>query len=225
MGEPTLAEGAALHHAHPMDPRRSFLDTTDAVAELVSRVPADVLAGPGLGVWDMRGLIGHTSRAMSTVITYLKMPATSVTCPDARSYYVWVSDSPQQSEKIAARGVEAGAALGDDIPAAFAGLARQVRGVLDHVPKGVDPVVSTLAGGMLLSQYLPTRTFELIVHGYDIARAANIEFAPHPEVVGETVALAARIGVALGHGPDLVPVLTGRGSWTDTSVFTRPGQD
>ena len=49
---------------------------------LVSRVPSDAFDQPGLGVWDVRGLIGHTSRAMSTVITYLKMPATSVTCPD-----------------------------------------------------------------------------------------------------------------------------------------------
>ena len=205
-----------------MDPRRSFLDTTDAVAELVSRVPADRFDDPGLGVWDVRGLIGHTSRAMSTVITYLKAPATTVTCADARAYYVWVADSPQQDEKIAARGVEAGRALGDDVPRAFAGLARQVRGALDLIPAGVDPVVSTLAGGMLLSQYLPTRTFELIVHGYDIARAVDIEFAPHPEVVAETVALAARIGVALGHGPALVPVLTGRGTWSGVSVVARP---
>ncbi|WP_040159497.1 maleylpyruvate isomerase N-terminal domain-containing protein [Mobilicoccus massiliensis] len=204
-----------------MEPRRSFLDTTDAVAELVSRVRPDVLAGPGLGAWDMRGLIGHTSRAMSTVITYLKMPATTVTCPDPRAYYVWIADSENQDDKIAQRGVEAGTALGDDIPGAFAGLARQVRGVLDKIPMNVDPVVSTLAGGMLLSHYLPTRTFELIVHGYDIARAADIEFAPHPEVVAETVALAARIGVALGHGPALVPVLTGRGSWNESSVFSR----
>lgn len=204
-----------------MDPRRSFLDTTDAVAELVARVPASSMTGPGLGEWDMRGLIGHTSRAMSTVITYLKMPATTVTCPDARAYYLWIADSPKQDEKIAERGTAAGLDLGDDITGAFTGLARRVRGVLEQVPPRVDPVVSTLAGGMLLSQYLPTRTFELIVHGYDIARAADIEFAPHPEVVAETVALAARIGVDLGHGSQLVPVLTGRGRWEGTSVFSR----
>ncbi|WP_168582320.1 maleylpyruvate isomerase family mycothiol-dependent enzyme [Gephyromycinifex aptenodytis] len=204
-----------------MDSRRGFLDTADAVAELVARVRPDQLDGPGLGSWDLRGLIGHTSRAMSTVITYLKMPATSVTCTDALGYYIWVADSPGADDKIAQRGVEAGAALGADVAGAFSGLARQVRGVLDRVPVGADPVVSTLAGGMLLSQYIPTRTFELIVHGYDIAAAAGIEFAPHPEVVADTVALAARIGVALGHGPALVPVLAGRGSWNEKEVFTR----
>lgn len=204
-----------------MDSRLGFLDTADAVAELVSRVHPDQLDGPGLGVWDLRALIGHTSRAMSTVITYLKMPATTVTCADALGYYLWVADSPGADDKIAERGFEAGKALSPNVSASFSGLARQIRGVLAQVPAGADPVVSTLAGGMLLSQYIPTRTFELIVHGYDIAAAADIEFAPHPEVVGNTVALAARIGVALGHGPALVPVLAGRGSWTDKKVFAR----
>ncbi len=158
---------------------------------------------------------------MSTVITYLKMPATTVTCPDAVAYYVYVADSPGEDDAIARRGVEAGSALGPDVAAGFAGLARQVRGVLELQPQGVDPVVQTLAGGMLLSRYLPTRTFELIVHGYDIAHAAGIEFAPHPRTVADTVALAARIGVALGHGRRLVPVLTGRAGWSNTAVFNR----
>lgn len=204
-----------------MESRRSFLDTTDAVAELVARVPSSALDGPGLGAWDMRGLIGHTSRAMSTVITYLKMPATTVTCRDALHYYLRVADSPGADDEIAGRGVEAGQRLGDDIPAGFAALTRQVRGVLEHLPHGADPVVQTFGGGMLLSEYLPTRTFELIVHGFDIANVAGIEFAPHPDVVGDTVALAARIGVALGHGPALVSLLTGRTDWSRHSVFRR----
>lgn len=204
-----------------MEPRRNFLDTTDAVAELVSRVPPHRLSQPGLGEWDLRALIGHTSRAMSTVTTYLQMPTTEVACPDAVAYYVYVADTPGQDEAISARGVEAGGVLGDDVAAGFANLAREVRGVLTRRAARGDPVVPTLAGGMLLSQYLPTRTFELVVHGYDIARAAHISFAPHPQVLSDTAALAARIGVALGHGPRLVSALTGRGWWRDTAVFDR----
>ena len=41
-----------------MDPRRSYLDTADAVTELVSRVRPDQLDGPGLGTWNLRALIG-----------------------------------------------------------------------------------------------------------------------------------------------------------------------
>lgn len=204
-----------------MDERQNFLDTTDAVTELVSRVPVDRLDDRALGVWDLRSLIGHTSRAMSTVINYLKVPTTQVTCRDVVEYYVYVAKSPGEDDAIARRGVQAGLDLGDDVGQGFARLARQVRGVLERQPRGADPVVHTLAGGMLLSQYLPTRTFELIVHGYDIAWAADLEFTPHPQSVADSVALAARIGVALGHGPQLLQVLTGRDGWDPTSVFTR----
>ena len=204
-----------------MDARRNYLDSTDAVAELISRGPEYRLGQPALGVWDLRALIGHTSRALTTVVTYLQMPRTTVTCADGVAYYVYVADTPGQDEAIAARGEESGRALGRDVAAAFATLAREARDALERYAAQGDPVVPTLAGGMRLSEYLPTRTFELIVHGYDIARAAEISFAPHPQVVADTAALAARVGVALGHGPRLVPALTGRGWWRDTSVFAR----
>lgn len=37
-----------------------------------------------------------------------------------------------------------------------------------------DPLVTTALGGMRLRQYLPTRTFELVVHGVGIARPAGL---------------------------------------------------
>lgn len=203
-----------------MDPRLNFLDTTDAVTELISRVRPEQLDGPGLGTWDLRSLIGHTSRAMSTVVTYLNQPMGKVTCPDAVAYYVWVAEAPTADREIAERGVQAGTALGDDILAGFAAQGRAVRRALDALPPGANPVIRTLAGGMRLSEYLPTRTFELIVHGFDIARAADIEFTPHPGVVADTAALAARVGCALGHADVLVPALTGRDKWAQRSVFT-----
>ena len=202
-----------------MDPRRNYLDTTDAATELISRVKPAQLAMPALGSWDLRALIGHTSRAMTTVVTYLNRPVARVTCPDAVAYYVWVAQTPDTDEAIAGRGVTAGASLGDDVLAGFATQAREVRRALDAVPAGADPIVDTLAGGMRLSYYLPTRTFELIVHGFDIARAADIEFTPHPGVVADTAALAARVGCALGHSEVLVPALTGRDHWAGRSVF------
>jgi hypothetical protein len=38
---------------------------------------------PGLGVWDVRSLVGHTSRALVTVETYLARPAAAVDIPSA----------------------------------------------------------------------------------------------------------------------------------------------
>lgn len=204
-----------------MDARRSYLDTTDAVTELVSRVKADQLDGPGLGTWNLRSLIGHTSRAMSTVVTYLGQPMDKVTCDAAVGYYVWVAQGSDVNAEIARRGVEAGQALTDhgEVITGFTEQMRAVRRALDAVPAGSDPIIRTLAGGMYLSEYLPTRTFELIVHGFDIAKAAGIAFAPHPGAVAETAALAARVGCALGHADLLIPALTGREQWHGRSVF------
>ena len=39
------------------------------------RDPAGAWAGPGLGEWDLRALVGHTSRSLITVETYLRQPA------------------------------------------------------------------------------------------------------------------------------------------------------
>ena len=55
-----------------------------------------------------------------------------------------------------------------------------------------------------------TRTFELAVHGIDIARAVGIPFASPGEVLDEATVLAARIGVAIGDGETVLLSLTGR---------------
>lgn len=51
----------------PESPGRSFLLAADAFVDLVDRVPDDRWNGPGLGDWDLRALIGHAARAISTV--------------------------------------------------------------------------------------------------------------------------------------------------------------
>lgn len=41
-----------------------------------------------------------------------------------------------------------------------------------------DRVVTTIVGGIRLNSYLPTRTFELVVHGLDITTAAGLPSSP-----------------------------------------------
>lgn len=56
-------------------------------ADLVRTIPADRFDGPGLGEWDLRALVGHTSRSLVTVITYLDLPAAHVDISGPEEYY------------------------------------------------------------------------------------------------------------------------------------------
>ena len=75
---------------------------------------------------------------------------------------------------------------------------------------GADPVVETIAGGMRVSDYLPTRTFELTVHCLDIARATGLDFAPPHDALVEALDVAAESALELGMGIDVLLTLTGR---------------
>ena len=190
-------------------PRTTFLDAAATVADLVGRIPADAWTGPGLGVWDLRALVGHTSRALITVATYLaqRAPAVDVATPEA--YFTTVARAGgTDTEAITERGRAAGAALGDDPPGTFRTLVDAAADALGRA--GDDDVVPTVAGGMRVVAYLPTRTFELAVHGADIAAATGLPVAFAPAVLTDAAVLAARVAVELGRGSELLAALTGR---------------
>ena len=65
---------------------------------------------------------------------------------------------------------------------------------------GDADVVATPIGGMRVRDWLPTRTFELVVHGMDVAAAAGVDYHLAPAVLSEAAALAARTAVAVGDG-------------------------
>ena len=74
-----------------------------------------------------------------------------------------------------------------------------------------DPLIAVIGGlGIRLHTYLPTRTFELAVHGLDIARATGLSFTLPADVLDEATVLAARIAVATGDGEIVLTALTGR---------------
>ena len=78
-------------------------------------------------------------------------------------------------------------------------------------PGPTNPLIEVIGGlGIRLHTYLPTRTFELAVHGLDIARATGLSFDVPDDVLDEAMVLAARIGVATGDGETLLLALTGR---------------
>jgi uncharacterized protein (TIGR03083 family) len=183
-----------------------FAEAATAYAGLVAAIAPEEWTEPGLGEWDLRALVGHTSRSLVTVETYLGQPAATEDLTGPAAYLAAVA--MVDSASVADRGRAAGAALGDDPATA-------VRTLVDRVVPLVagehDPLISTALGGMRLRQYLPTRTFELVVHGLDIARAAEL---PAPDystgLLTEVLALTAAAAVLGGRGPELLLALTGR---------------
>ena len=107
-----------------------------------------------------------------------------------------------EPDAIVERGRQAGRDLGVD-PAAT--IDATVERVLGDVGRGRRPAHQVIGGlGIRLHTYLPTRTFELAVHGLDIARATGLSFTLPEEVLDEATVLAARIGVATGDGETLL---------------------
>lgn len=188
----------------------AFASAARGFAELVHEVPAEAWDGPGLGEWDLRALVGHASRSLITVSSYLQTPAEREDITTPQQYYAMVNPSALGLDPadVVERGRQAGRDLGDD-PAAT--VDELVWRVLDELAVAGDPLVTVIGGaGIRLHTYLPTRTFELAVHSLDIAGAVGISFTLPDDVLTEAVALAGRIAVATRQGETVLLALTGR---------------
>ncbi|GAT11621.1 maleylpyruvate isomerase N-terminal domain-containing protein [Mycolicibacterium novocastrense] len=189
----------------------TFASAARSFADLVGRIPADAWSGPGLGDWDLRSLVGHTSRSLTTVLTYLETPADREDIATPREYYARVNPAALGLDPadVAERGRQAGRDLGDDPAAAVADLVSRALARLETVD---DPLIRVLGGlGIRLRTYLPTRTFELAVHSLDIARAVDLSLTLPGAVLEEALVLAARIA-AEHQGETVLMALTGRDS-------------
>ncbi|VEG38813.1 Mycothiol maleylpyruvate isomerase N-terminal domain protein [Mycolicibacterium flavescens] len=187
----------------------TFASAAHSFADLVGRIPADAWSGPGLGEWDLRSLVGHTSRSLTTVLTYLETTAEAEDIATPQEYYARVNPTALglNPADVAERGRQAGRDLGDDPAAAVADLVSRAIARLETVD---DPLIRVLGGlGIRLRTYLPTRTFELAVHSLDIARAVGLSFTLPPPVLEEALVLAARIA-AEQQGETVLMALTGR---------------
>jgi Mycothiol maleylpyruvate isomerase N-terminal domain len=188
----------------------TFASAARSFAALVHDIPALAWDGPGLGDWDLRALVGHASRSLITVSTYLQQPAAREDITTPQQYYAMVNPATLgiAPAGIIERGRQAGRDLGAD-PGAT--VDRLVSRVLDELSSVGDPLITVIGGaGIRLHTYLPTRTFELAVHGLDIARAVDISLALPPDVLEDATVLAARIAATEGQGETVLLALTGR---------------
>lgn len=198
-------------------PIEAFSEAVDTFVALAARIKPDRWDGPGLGEWDLRALVGHASRSLITVETYLDRPAPRVELVSAADYYRAVAEVGIEPAAVLERGRAAGAALTAD-PASFVDTLAQrvVARVRQLAEDGADPAIESIVGGITLSDYLPTRTFELVVHGFDILAAigAAATGTGHPDVgsaaLREATVLASEIAVLRGDGHGLLLALTGR---------------
>ena len=188
------------------DVRQAFADAADWFVATAASV-GDRWDEPGLGEWDVRALVGHTSRALLTVETYLAAPAETAELDSAVGYFRATS-ALAAGTAVAQRGRDAGAALGADPAAAVAEIAARVVPLI-HGCDGSE-LLTTIAGGMRLADYLPTRTFELAVHTSDLATALGLPLDVPPTTAAQALELIGELAVAQEVAGPLLRACTGR---------------
>lgn len=186
--------------------QRAFTDATHWFVHTSARVGAR-WDRPGLGEWDVRSLVGHTSRALLTLEMYLARPAQTAMLRSAADYFRAASALATGPE-VAARGRDAGIALGVDPQSSLAAIAARVVPLIQA--KDGTELLTTLAGGMRLQDYLPTRTFELTVHTADLARALGFPLDLPGTAAAEALRIVSELAIREGHAGAFLLAATGR---------------
>ena len=122
-------------------------------------------------------------------------------------------DTEFQGEAWAADGVRVGYL--EQEPQLEAG--RTVREIAERVLVGLEQVSDDLVlalpvGGMRLIDYLPTRIFELVIHGLDLASVIGVANEPPRAPTEVTLHLLSDLALESGKPADLILAVTGRRS-------------
>lgn len=188
--------------------RAAFDEATQFYLKVLASVSADRWTDPGLGEWTVRDLAGHASRGIISLEQYLAQPARAVTVDSPAGYFRAALAAGADHAAIAQRGREAGAALGDDPAATVAAAALRVSALLNAADDNL--VIMSAVGGIRLIDYLPTRTFELIIHSLDLAAALGRSIEP-PALAGRSaLSIVADLALHSGQAGDVLLSLTGR---------------
>ncbi|WP_169253860.1 maleylpyruvate isomerase N-terminal domain-containing protein [Brevibacterium sp. 'Marine'] len=127
-------------------------------------------------------------------------------------YFREVLSQPGVDAVVLARGVASGEALGPRPADAFASLCDSALATISALsPAAADATIMTIGGGMRAGDYVRTRTFELVVHGIDIAAALGVEPAVLAAALRDSLAIAVELAVQGGTGNAVLAALTGRG--------------
>ena len=88
--------------------REAFRQAAEYFYQLADQVPVDGWGSDALGVWTVRDLVGHTSRAMTTLERYCNQPGEQVEVEKPVSYFRRALESMANPEDVAERGRQSG---------------------------------------------------------------------------------------------------------------------
>ena len=166
---------------------------------------------PGIGIWTVRDLVGHTAGGIRAVETALATPVTHIDIPGPVDYYLQgqaMQAILADPAAVAARRRRADEALGADPARAVHDLAVRI------VPKvqaaADDTLVRTIVGGIRFIDYLPSRVCELTVHTLDLAAALACEVIVPEPAATVTLHLLTALAVRSGQAAPLLLAATGR---------------
>jgi uncharacterized protein (TIGR03083 family) len=197
---------------------RAFGAATDWFVSTVRVIDPGQWEQPGLGVWTVRQLVGHASRALITVEEYFQpsCPVDVVLPPgadvdpvgDAGTSFLGTQGATQLHKDVAERGRQAGIELGPVPADTVSGLAGRVTALVRGAPDGA--LFVTRFGPKSLASYLCTRTVELVVHTVDICDACALDVAVPESAARITLAVMVETARRGGSGADVVRALGGR---------------
>ncbi len=197
---------AAVMESSWSESRAAFEAAAEWFISTASQV-GDRWEQPGLGEWDVRALVGHASRSFITIETYLAQPPDSIDIESAALYYRAIRPI-LAGPGVADRGRAAGEALGDDPVTAVHEIADRVTALVERSTG--EELLTSIAGGMRLRDYLPTRTFELVIHTCDLAVALGLPVSPPMIAARDTMQLSLEVALDRGQAGDVLLALTGR---------------
>jgi uncharacterized protein (TIGR03083 family) len=186
-----------------------FSRSADAFVWMLGAIRPEQWDLPGLGNWSVRSLAGHTARAILTVENYISQEEPgAVTVSSAEAYYSTVYPQFTDAAAVEARGVEAGEWLGANPTGQVSSALASARSLVEaQLP---NRIVSIGGMGILLTEYLRTRVFELVVHTIDLSRATGIPHTLPAAAIADSVNLAGAIAAQRGDGDNVLLALTGR---------------
>ncbi len=191
------------------DIRKTYLEAGEFFASVVDQVDIDGWDELALGEWCARDLTGHTYRAFTTILSYSAKPGDKVDLESPVDYFLKAFESLADPKMVAERGRAAGLEIIDDPRMMVRGFAMYVKNKLEELAD--DFILATPVGGIRLIDYLPTRTFELVIHTMDLAKAVVVDAEPPEKGMAATLEILGQIALHRGHASDLVLAATGRG--------------